>query len=154
LRSLAHQALHLDRPDEGLRLLRLAYATTADPKHEVSELSLAEIAAYEGWCYAAGGKASACDRAFHRAEDHFDHAGAEDAPPWLGHFDQAELQAVRGHASHVLAHRQPAAAFRAEPLLKAAVAARRPEYARTKTLNLVALSATYFQRGDGLDDGV
>src|SRR5262249_14947380 len=38
LRQLAHQALHLDRPDEGLRLVRLAYATTADPKHDVSEL--------------------------------------------------------------------------------------------------------------------
>jgi transcriptional regulator with XRE-family HTH domain len=154
LRQLAHQALHLDRPDEGLRLLRLAYATTADPRHGVSELALANTAAYEAWCYAAGGSPAACDRALGKAEDHFDNARSEDAPPWLSHFDHAELQAIRGHVYHVLANHQPAAAARAEPLLKQAIAGRRPGYDRSKTLNLIALSATYFQRDDGLEDGI
>lgn len=155
LQQLAHQALHLDRPDEGLRLVRLAYATTADPKHDVSELALAQIAAYEAWCYAAGGgKTSGCDRAFDKAEDHFGNARAEDVPPWRSHFNYPELQGLRGHAYHLLAQHQPTAAVRAEPLLTAAVAGKGPGYARSKNLNLIALSATYFQRGDGLEDGV
>jgi transcriptional regulator with XRE-family HTH domain len=154
LRQLAHQALHLERPDEALRLVRLAYATTADPSHDVPELALAEIAAYEGWCYAAAGKARACDRAFGKAEEHFDNARDEEAPPWLGHFNYAELTALRGHSYHVLANRLPAAAAQAEPLLQDAVAGRGPGYARSKMLNLIALSSTYFQRGDGIEEGV
>jgi transcriptional regulator with XRE-family HTH domain len=154
LRGLAHQALHLRRPDEALRLLRLAYATTADPDHQAPELALSEIAAYEAWCHAAAGNRRPCERALGKAEDHFDKAREDDTLPWLGHFDYAELTALRGHAYHVLAGRIPDAASHAEPLLKEAVKQRGPEYARSKTLNLIALSATYFQQGDGIEEGV
>jgi hypothetical protein len=72
----------------------------------------------------------------------------------VGVFDEAELHALRGHVHHVLADRVPKAADEAEPLLRQAVDARGPQYARSRTLNLIALSATYFQRGEGLDEGV
>src|SRR5262249_15583602 len=50
--------------------------------------------------------------------------------------------------------RVPDAAEQAEPWLRCAVAQRGPQYARSKTLNLIALSSTYFQRGEGLEEGV
>ncbi|MDG4793630.1 hypothetical protein [Micromonospora sp. WMMD1082] len=154
LRQLAHQALHLGRTDEALRLVRLSYATTVDPGHHVSELALAEIAAYEGWCFAATGKLQPCHRALGRAQEHFANADGEPAPPWLSHLDAAELAALRGHSYHVLAHRVPEVADEAEHLLRQAVAGRDSAYARSRTLNLIALSGTFFQRGDDLEQGV
>jgi hypothetical protein len=154
LRQLAHQALHLSRADEALRLVRLSYATTVDPRHDASELALAEIAAYEGWCYAAAGKLQPCHRALGRAQDHFANAEGEQAPPWLAHLDAAELAALQGHSYHVLAHRLPDVADEAEILLRQAVAGRGSAYARSRTLNLIALSGTFFQRGDHLEEGV
>src|SRR6266511_464177 len=50
--------------------------------------------------------------------------------------------------------RLPETAGEAEPWLRRAVAGRGPQYARSRTLNLIALSATYFQHGDGLEEGV
>jgi hypothetical protein len=154
LRQLAHQSLHLNRVDEALRLVRLAYATTVDPAHHTSELALAEIAAYEGWCYAATGNVQACHRALGRAQDHFDNAEVEEAPPWLAHLDLAELTALRGHSYHVLAYREPSVAEHAEGLLRQAVAGRSDDYARSKTLNLIALAATFFQRQDHIEEGI
>ena len=154
LRQLAHQALHLNRPDEGLRLVRLAYATTVDPDYQAPELALAETLAYEAWCHAATGSLGPCRRAIGKAEDHFANSRDYAAPPWLAHFDEVELCALRGHTLHVLAKRVPAMAVEAEPWLRRAVDQRDAQYARSKTLNLIALSATYFQRGDGLEEGV
>lgn len=154
LRQLVHQALHLQRPDEALRLVRLAYASTADPDHRVPELALAETAAYEAWSHAAAGNLQPCRQAIGRAEEHFANADGEPAPPWLAYFDEVELYALRGHAYHVLGERMPEAAGEAEPWLRRAVAGRGPQYARSRTLNLIALSATYFQHGDGLEEGV
>ncbi|MBX7267584.1 hypothetical protein KIF24_17115 [Micromonospora sp. Llam7] len=154
LRQLAHQSLHLGRPDEALRLVRLSYATTVDPGHHVSELALAEIAAYEGWSFAAAGRLQPCHRALGRAQEHFANADGEPAPPWLAHLDSAELTALRGHSYHVLAHRVPEVVDDAETLLRQAVAGRDSAYARSRTLNLIALSGTFFQRGDDLEEGV
>jgi transcriptional regulator with XRE-family HTH domain len=154
LRQLAHQALHLQRPDEALRMVRLAYASAADPNQEASELALAETSAYEAWCHAAAGNRRPCQRAIGRAEEHFANSQDGTAPPWLTHFDESELYALRGHAYHVLADRVPEAAGPAQDWLRRAVAGRGPQYARSKTLNLIALSSTYFQQGDELDEGV
>jgi hypothetical protein len=48
----------------------------------------------------------------------------------------------------------PHAAQMAQPWLRRAVEQRSAQYARSKTLNLIALSSTYFQGGDGLEEGV
>ncbi|GGL19016.1 hypothetical protein GCM10012284_61970 [Mangrovihabitans endophyticus] len=154
LRQLAHQSLHVGRADEALRLVRLSYATAVDPGHDAPELALAETAAYEGWCHAAAGKLRPCQRAFGRAQEHFANVGGEPAPPWLSHLDTAELTALQGHSYHVLAQRVPDAADEAAALLRRAVASRGNAYARSRTLNLIALSGTYFQRGTDLEEGV
>lgn len=154
LRQLAHQCLHLNRPDDALRLVRLAYAMTLNPGYPVSELAFAEIAAYEGWCFAAAGKRQPCHRALGRAQEHFANAEGEAVPPWLSHLDVAELTALRGHSYHVLAGRVPEVVGEARRLLRQAVAGRDNAYARSRTLNLIALAGTFFQAGDDLDEGV
>jgi len=153
LRQLTHQALHLDRPDEALGLVRLAYATTVRPAHHVPELALAEIAAYEGWCHAATGRVQPCHRALGRAQEHFDNTDG-DPPPWLAHLDGPEVTALRGHSYHVLARHEPAVADRATELLQAAIAGRTGDYARSRTLNLIALCATYLHHGEHIDEGI
>ncbi|MBN1170635.1 MAG: hypothetical protein JXA67_00495 [Micromonosporaceae bacterium] len=155
LRQLAHQALHLHRPDEGLRLIQLAHATAADLDSTVADLAFAATASYESWCYAAMGRVRACERAISRAEDHLvAGVSADERPPWLSHFDHAELMALRGHTYHVLADAVPTAAAKARPLLMQAVAGRSVAYTRSRTLNLIALAAAWFQGDDDVDQGV
>jgi hypothetical protein len=70
------------------------------------------------------------------------------------HFDEIELKALHGHVYHVLADHIPAAAATGADLLREATTHRGPEFARSATLNLIGLSATYFQQGTDLDEGV
>lgn len=154
LRCLAHQSLHLGRPDEALGLVGLAYSTAAGGGHGGVRLALAETAAYQGWCYAMAGDAQACRRSLGQAEDRFVRAAADEVPEWLAYFDAVELAALRGHALHVLARREPSAALAAQPLLWQAVQARPASFARSRTLNLIALSISHLQAGDDLEQVV
>jgi transcriptional regulator with XRE-family HTH domain len=153
LRQMAHQALHLDRPDEALRLLQVAAASLATAS-EAPAATLAELAAYEGWAHAMAGRAKPCLRALGRAEDAYAGAPPGDVPAWMSYFDAAELNALRGHCLHVLGHERPEAAAQAEPLLRAAVEQRGAEHVRRRTLNEIALAATYFQRGQDIEEGI
>jgi transcriptional regulator with XRE-family HTH domain len=155
LREMAHQALHLDRPDEALRLLQVAATTSlATVANQVAPAALAELAAYEGWAHAMMGRVQQCRGALGRAEEAFNGARTDELPPWMSYFDIAELNALRGHCLHVLANERVEAAAEAEPLLRAAVKDRGAEYVRRKTLNQIALSATYFQRGVDIEEGI
>jgi len=70
------------------------------------------------------------------------------------HLDLTELTALRGHSYHVLAYRAPQAAGRAQTLLRRAVNERASDFARSRVLNQIALSATFFQRNDQIEEGV
>ena len=155
LREMAHQALHLQRPDEALRLVQVAATTAlATTTADASPATLAELAAYEGWAHAMVGRVQPCFRALSRAEDAFDGASTDEAPPWMAHFDTAELNALHGHCLHVLADHRPEAALEAQSLLRKAVDGRRAEHVRRRTLNQIALAATFFQSGRDLDEGI
>jgi transcriptional regulator with XRE-family HTH domain len=155
LRQMAHQALHLHRPDEALRLLQVSATTTvATAAGEPPPAALAELTAYEGWAHAMQGRAQPCLRALGRAEEAFTGAPAGEVPVWMSYFDAAELNALRGHCLHVLAHTRPEAAAQAEPPLRAAVEQRGAEHVRRKTLNQIALASTYFQRGRDIEEGI
>ena len=155
LREMAHQALHLERPDEALRLVQVAATTSlATSAEEASPGTQAEIAAYEGWAHAMVGRVQPCLRALGRAEDVYDGTTTGEAAPWMAHFDVAELNALRGHCLHVLANHRPEVTAEAQSLLRAAVDGRRAEHVRRRTLNQIALAATYFQGGGDLEEGV
>ncbi|MGW0433673.1 helix-turn-helix transcriptional regulator [Micromonospora sp. NPDC003197] len=152
LRQLTHQALHLKRPADALRFIQLSYAVSATPEDSFSDLALAETALYEGWSYAAIGKAQSCHRSLERAQDYFDSSLGEEVPSWLSHLDHTEMAATRGHAYSVLARSMPAAGEQAERLLRSAVSSRSDNLARSKVLNLVALAGTMFQSNEKLDE--
>jgi transcriptional regulator with XRE-family HTH domain len=154
LRPLTDQALHLGRPDEALRLVRLSYAMTADSDDTASNRSVASIASYEAWCHAAVGSAERCERALAKAEEHFGESLAEDERPWLVGFDETELLALRGHAYHVLAEWVPEAAPRAVPLLEDAAQERGAAYPSTRTLYTIALASTQLCHPDTVADGI
>jgi DNA-binding XRE family transcriptional regulator len=155
LREMAHQALHLTRPDEALRLVQVAAATSvATTADGASPAAAAELAAYEGWGHAMVGRVQPCLRALGRAEDVYDGTSADETTPWMAHFDAAELNALRGHCLHVLANHRPEVNAEAQSLLRAAVDGRRAEHVRRRTLNQIALAATYFQGGGDLEEGV
>jgi transcriptional regulator with XRE-family HTH domain len=152
--DLADQALHLDRPDEALRLVRLAQVTTADRDQSATDRAQSRYAGHEAWCHAATGHRQACERALGEAEEHFASVGDDDPPPWFGHWDRQAMAGLSGHVYHVLADHVPAAAGKAEPLLREAVEGGSAGFARRRTRRLIALSATYFQQGDGIGEGI
>jgi transcriptional regulator with XRE-family HTH domain len=155
LREMAHQALHLERPDEALRLVQVAATTSvATTGDAASGATLAETAAYEGWAHAMVGRVQPCLRALGRAEDAYDGSPAGPGAPWMAHFDAAELNALRGHCLHVLANHRREFTGEAQSLLRAAVDGRRAEHVRRRTLNQIALAATFFQSGGDLEEGI
>jgi hypothetical protein len=155
IRQMAHQALHLDHPAEALHLAQVAGTTAAlGSGREEAATSRAETTAYEGWAHAMAGRTQACLRALGRAEEAFENVPVEDPVPWRTYFDEAELNALHGHSLHVLAKLEPAMAAKAQPLLRSSVDNRGAEHVRRKTLNQIALAATFFQGGADLDEGL
>jgi hypothetical protein len=79
----------------------------------------------------------------------------DEAPPhWPTYFNEIELQAVEGYAYDVLADHVPDAAARAVPTLERVIAQRGPEYARSRTLNLINLASANFRDPDRVTYGV
>lgn len=154
LRCLAHQSLHLKRPDEALGLVGMAYSMAVGGGYGGAHLAQAETAAYQGWCYAMAGDEQACRHALELAEEQFEKAVTDDVPEWLAYFNEAELNGLRGNALRLLGRHVPAAALEAQPLLRQALEARPAPYARSRTLDLIALSISHVQAGDDLEEAV
>jgi transcriptional regulator with XRE-family HTH domain len=171
LRLCAHLCLHQDKPVEALRVLQLADtcldsgADGADGSRvrRAAAVMRSQLHAYQGWCYAALGRADDCEAALASAQRRLDDAerdGPGDGPgsgrggePWLRSYGRTELTALRGHSWHVLARVRPGEerrkyAGRAVPLLAQAVAERGPGYARSAVLNTIAWSAALFDAGE------
>ena len=154
LRYLAHQALHLGRPDEALRLLRLAYVMTGDPEHTAPNLASASIACLEAWGHAAAGDAARCDRTVDKATTFFTDSRHEDSPHWLAFFNETELHAVQGYAYDLLAERVQGGGTRAISVLEEVVTHFGPEYARSRTINLIGLASANFRDPDHVANGI
>lgn len=153
LLDLAHQALHLERPDEALRLVQLGAATATSHRYPVSASSRSYIAATMAWCHASLGDADPCERALGDAQDFYANADPATAPPWAAHVIPAEIAAQHGHSFFVLAQAQPRYAPAAIEHLRDAVDGFGPTYARSRAVNLPGLAGSYFRIGE-LDSAV
>jgi len=150
LLMLAHQALHLGRPMDALRITQMAQVTT---NGTVDSLTQTAIHAHDGWFQAAVGHAEQSERALDMAEERFSAEHSEEStPPWLRHLDLGHLTWLRGRANQSLIEHQPGAAPAAEAVLLSALDAWPIGHGRGRTMNLVALSATRFQRGEDIAD--
>lgn len=164
LRLCAHLCLHQGKPVEALRVLQLA-DTCLDGagggrSRRAAVVMRSQLHAYQGWCYAALGRAHDCEAALTSAQrrlEDAEHGGPDDGghggEPWLRSYGHTELTALRGHAWHVLARVRPGEerrryADRAVPLLAQAVAGRGPGYARSAVLNTISWSVALFDAGE------
>ncbi|WP_053719448.1 helix-turn-helix transcriptional regulator [Saccharothrix sp. NRRL B-16348] len=143
--DMAHQALHLNRPQAALRLVRLANATAAGHDHRVSRSTDGYIASNLAWCQATLGNVDACHRALDVAQQTYLDM---DATPVPSHVVPAELDAQRGHALYLLAATDTRFAGEAVERLSAAVDNYGPDYARSAAVNLPGLAASQFRVGD------
>jgi hypothetical protein len=147
LLDIAHQFLHLGRPEEALRLAGFGLAIDNAPT-PISNATRSHLSNVQSWSYAVLGDATACGRALSRAERHFDAVDQSTAPPWSAHVNSAEFIAQQGHAWYLLSATQPEAAVRAVPLLTAATSAQGDDYARTRAINLAGLVGSHARAGN------
>ncbi|MGH3919355.1 MAG: helix-turn-helix domain-containing protein [Pseudonocardiaceae bacterium] len=148
LLDMAHQSLHLRRPDQALRLAGLGLVVENNSPTAVSDATRSYLASVQSWSYAVLGETTACERALGRAEQHFAAVDPGTALPWAAHVDTAEFTAQQGHAWYLLSATQPNAAARAVPLLTAATSAQGSDYARTRAVNLAGLAGSHARAGD------
>ncbi len=148
LLDMAHQSLHLMRPDEALRLAGCGLVVENNSPGAVSDATRSYLSSVQSWSYAMLGDTTGCERALGRAEQHFAATDPGTALPWAAHVDIAEFTAQQGHAWYLLSATQPAAAARAVPLLTAATSALGSDYARTRAVNLPGLAGCHARAGD------
>jgi transcriptional regulator with XRE-family HTH domain len=148
LLDIAHQSLHLSRPDEALRLVGLGLAVENSSPAAISDATRSCLANAQSWSYATLGDATACEQALGRAELHFSAVDPDKALPWAAYVDMAEFTAQQGHAWYLLSATRADAAARAVPLLTAATNALGSGYARTRAVNLAGLAGSHARAGD------
>lgn len=148
LLDLAHQALHLGRPDEALRLVQLGAATATGHRYPVGISTRSYIAATLGWCHASLGDGESCERALGDAQQFYADTDPAVAPPWAAHVIPAEIAAQRGHSFFLLAQTQPQYAPAAIEHLRDAVDSYGPAYARSRAVNMPELAGAYFYAGE------
>ncbi|MDQ3150705.1 MAG: XRE family transcriptional regulator [Actinomycetota bacterium] len=148
LLDMAHQSLHLMRPDDALRFAGLGLAVENGAPGAVSDATRSYLASVQSWSYATLGETTACERAVGRAEAHCAAVDPGTALPWTAYIGTAEFTAQRGHAWYLLSATQPDAAARAVPLLTAATSALGSDYARTRAVNLAGVAGSHARTGD------
>ncbi|GAB3447727.1 hypothetical protein GCM10027436_40040 [Actinophytocola sediminis] len=148
LLDLAHQALHLRRPDEALRLVQLAASAATTGRYPVSASTRSYIAATLAWCHAALGNAEQCWRALGDAQQSYVDADPATAPPWAANVTLAEIAAQHGHSYYLLAQADPSYAPSAVEHLRVAVDGFGSAYARSRAVNLPGLAGSYFYVGE------
>lgn len=148
LLQMAHQALHLDRANEALRLVELGAAAAVHRSYPVSASTRSHLATHLAWCRAALGEAEPCQRALDEAHQLYEHADPAAAPPWAAHVTPAEIAAQHGHSMFLLSQIDPAHAPTALAHLRSAVDGYGDTYARSRAVNLPGLAGSHFHVGD------
>ncbi len=130
--DLAHQELHVDRPDDALRMVKLASAAAVGHRHPISASTTSYIETNLAWCHASLGEVQPCLRALGRSREKWTDADRGSAVPWAWFAGDTEISAQHGHALHLLTG---------------------PAFARSSAVNLPGLACTQFRLGD-LDTAV
>ncbi|WP_174186464.1 helix-turn-helix domain-containing protein [Nocardia barduliensis] len=152
LLDMAHQSLHLGRPDEALKVAQLAQATAGNRKHPAAITTEAYVFAVLGWSRATRGEIEPMRRALGQSEERYDDANSAPVPSWArcwrGVVSEAEITAQQGYAMHLLSQSQPEYAPQAVTMLGQAVGSYENAHARSRAVNLPPLAAAQFRAGD------
>ncbi|MBB5156107.1 helix-turn-helix domain-containing protein [Saccharopolyspora phatthalungensis] len=148
LLDMTHQALHLERADEALRLVQLASATAANRRHPVSTVTQGCISSALGWCRAALGEPEPTRRALGQAQETYAAADRATTSPWTSFVTDAEINGRQGYALYLLSLSRPEFAPQAIEKLTSSTTAYGAEYERTRAMGLPPLASVQFQAGD------
>jgi hypothetical protein len=116
----------------------------------VSASTTSCLASIQARAHAAQGDAAGCDRALDQLIDQFSSISPVNRPPWGAHLDDTSLAARQGGAHYALAmvDGEQRTAERAVPLLRQAVDAYGPDYAKLRALYLPDLAGAHALAGD------
>ncbi len=147
--DMALQAVHLQRPDEALRLVQIGQGAAVGV-HPASAATMSSLACVQAKAHGARRDAAACDRALGQAEEHFSTIDPATRPPWGAHLNDAGIASHQGGAHYqlALADRDSRAARKAVPLLRHAVDQFGPTRGRGRALCLPALAGAHALAGD------
>ncbi|MFD9704376.1 hypothetical protein [Lentzea sp. NPDC059081] len=114
-----------------------------------STLAVSILHANEAWAFAKMGAERQALRQFARAQDEFDRAETEDAPPWARFFDLADLVSIGGMVHTELARTCDVKYARtAIPLLTRAISSGGEEASRSRSFRLAALAVNYLVQNE------
>ncbi|MGK8507253.1 helix-turn-helix domain-containing protein [Nocardia asiatica] len=148
LLDMAHQSLHLKRPDEALKFVQLASSTAANRRHPISTITAGYIATVMGWCWASLNDSAATQRALGLSEDRYAAAEPDTTPSWAWFVTPAEIAAQHGHAIYLLSLSDPKFALSAVERLSTAIPCHASEHARSRAVALPTLAGACLQAGD------
>ncbi|MBB5907208.1 transcriptional regulator with XRE-family HTH domain [Actinoalloteichus hymeniacidonis] len=148
LLDMAHQALHLQRPDEALRLTQLASATASNRQFPVNVITEGYISTVLGWCRASLDEPQAAVRAISQSQELYGRTEPGAVPPWASFVTDAEITAQQGHALYLLSLNRPEFAAEAADQLTFAVDEYSADHERSRAMVLAPLACTHFRNGD------
>jgi transcriptional regulator with XRE-family HTH domain len=148
LQDMVHQALHLGRPEEALRLVQLGAATATNRAYPVNASTRSYIATNLAWCHASLGEAESCHRALDQAQQIYTNADPATVPPWAAHIVPAAIAAQHGHSLFLLSRTDPGYAPAAIEHLRSAVGGYARDSARSRAAHLPGLAGSYFLAGE------
>jgi transcriptional regulator with XRE-family HTH domain len=150
LYDMAIQAVHLQRPDEALKLVHLGHAAaTGSPA--VSAATTICLASIQAQAHAARGDAAGCDRALGQGIEQFSSTDPASDDAWAADLiDETRLAAYQGAAHYrlALASGDPHAAGRAVSLLRHSVDCFGVDHGRARALYLPDLAGAHALAGD------
>ncbi|MBB5160039.1 helix-turn-helix domain-containing protein [Saccharopolyspora phatthalungensis] len=148
LLDMAHQAMHLERAEEALRVVQLASATAAYRKHPVNTITQGYTSSVLGWCRAALGEPEPTRRAIGQAQETYAAADPATTPPWTKFVTDAEITGQQGYSLYLLSLSRPEFAPEAIEKLTSSTTRYGAEYELTRAVTLPPLASVQFQAGD------
>lgn len=144
LAAMARQAMWLGQFDDGLTMAELALVRS-------DRLTIAEQAMLYGTqarLLAAMGRVGPAMVVLEAADARFARRQADETPPWMAYYDEAEHAGDTGHAFADLALADPTRGTEARGRLQTAVAGHPPEFARSQALCQTRLATLTMTSGD------
>lgn len=148
LLDMAHQALHLRRPKDGLAFCRLAAATSTSRRHPVSRITAGYVHTVTAWCWAALGEREPTLGALDDSRAGYAAVSSDTNPPWAWVVTDAEIAAQYGHALYLLSVGHPEFAESAATQLTVAAHGHPVEHERSRAVVLPTLAVSHFLAGD------
>jgi transcriptional regulator with XRE-family HTH domain len=143
LQDMARQELDQGNADDALSLIELAQVRV----DRLTATARAECAATHARVLARLGRTQDTLRAIGTAEEQFAHRDPAEDPPWVGYFDESQLQGHAGRAMLALALREDRVAD-ARDRLRRAVSGFSAEHGRARALTLSDLAILELRVGD------